>query len=226
MPNMMSVNANYDVSDQVPVARAPQGGFRKRAFDLMAACLLLLLFLPLMFFIAVVLYSLEGGNVFFAHNRVGYRGRSFRCLKFRTMVVNAEATLARHFEKNPAARQEWEATQKLRDDPRVTPLGRFLRATSLDELPQLFNVLAGDMSLVGPRPIVRGEIIRYGTYFEDYASARPGLTGLWQVSGRSDVDYDKRVALDRSYVMGWSLSGDLMILLRTVKVVFSRVGSY
>jgi lipopolysaccharide/colanic/teichoic acid biosynthesis glycosyltransferase len=147
-------------------------------------------------------------------------------LKFRTMVVNAEATLARHFEKNPAARQEWEATQKLRDDPRVTPLGRFLRATSLDELPQLFNVLAGDMSLVGPRPIVRGEIIRYGTYFEDYASARPGLTGLWQVSGRSDVDYDKRVALDRSYVMGWSLSGDLMILLRTVKVVFSRVGSY
>jgi lipopolysaccharide/colanic/teichoic acid biosynthesis glycosyltransferase len=223
---MMSVNANYDVSDQVPVARAPQGGFRKRAFDLMAACLLLLLFLPLMFFIAVVLYSLEGGNVFFAHNRVGYRGRSFRCLKFRTMVVNAEATLARHFEKNPAARQEWEATQKLRDDPRVTPLGRFLRATSLDELPQLFNVLAGDMSLVGPRPIVRGEIIRYGTYFEDYASARPGLTGLWQVSGRSDVDYDKRVALDRSYVMGWSLSGDLMILLRTVKVVFSRVGSY
>jgi lipopolysaccharide/colanic/teichoic acid biosynthesis glycosyltransferase len=226
MPNMTSVNANYDVSDQVLVARWPQGGFRKRAFDVMAASLLLLLFLPLMFFIAVVLFSLDRGSVFFAHNRVGYRGRSFRCFKFRTMVVNAEAMLARHLEKNPAARQEWEATQKLRDDPRVTPLGRFLRATSLDELPQLFNVIAGDMSLVGPRPIVEGEIVRYGSYFDDYASARPGLTGLWQVSGRSDVDYDERVALDRSYVTGWSLSGDLMILLRTVKVVFSRAGSY
>jgi lipopolysaccharide/colanic/teichoic acid biosynthesis glycosyltransferase len=157
---------------------------------------------------------------------VGYRGRSFRCFKFRSMVMNAEAALARHLQENPAVRQEWEATQKLRDDPRITPLGRFLRATSLDELPQLFNVLAGDMSLVGPRPIVQNEIVRYGAYFEDYASARPGLTGLWQVSGRSDVDYDRRVELDRSSVTAWSLSGDLMILLRTVKVVFSRVGSY
>jgi lipopolysaccharide/colanic/teichoic acid biosynthesis glycosyltransferase len=226
MPNMTSVNANYDVSDRVLVARAPQGGFRKRAFDLVAAFLLLLLFLPLMFFIAVILYSLEGGSIFFAHNRVGYRGRSFRCFKFRTMAANAEMALARHLEQNPAARQEWEATQKLRDDPRVTALGRFLRATSLDELPQLFNVLAGDMSLVGPRPIVEGEIARYGTYFDDYASARPGLTGLWQVSGRSDVGYERRVEMDRSYVKAWSLSGDLMIMLRTVKVVFSRVGSY
>jgi len=223
---MTTVNANFDISDQAQVARAPHGGFRKRAFDLIAASLLLLLFLPLMFFIGIIMYSMEGGDIFFAHNRVGYRGRSFRCFKFRSMVLNAEAALARHLQENPAARQEWEATQKLRDDPRVTPLGRFLRATSLDELPQLFNVVAGDMSLVGPRPIVQNEIARYGAYFEDYASARPGLTGLWQVSGRSDVDYEKRVELDRSYVTAWSLSGDLMILLRTVKVVFSRVGSY
>jgi lipopolysaccharide/colanic/teichoic acid biosynthesis glycosyltransferase len=223
---MTSVNANYDVSDQVPAARGPQGGLRKRAFDVAAASLLLLLFLPLMFFIAVILYSLEGGNHNIAHNRVGYRGRSFRCFKFRSMVTNAEGALARYLRENPLARQEWEATQKLRDDPRITSLGRFLRATSLDELPQLFNVLAGDMSLVGPRPIVEGEIVRYGAYFADYASARPGLTGLWQVSGRSEVGYDRRVELDRNYVTGWSLSGDLMILLRTVKVVFSRVGSY
>jgi lipopolysaccharide/colanic/teichoic acid biosynthesis glycosyltransferase len=223
---MTTVNANFDISSQTLGARAPQGGLRKRIFDITAASLLLFLFLPLMFFIGVIMFSMEGGDIFFAHNRIGYRGRPFRCFKFRSMVANAEAALARHLEANPAARQEWEATQKLRDDPRITPLGRFLRATSLDELPQLFNVVAGDMSLVGPRPIVPNEIVRYGIYFEDYASARPGLTGLWQVSGRSDVDYDRRVELDRSYVTAWSFSRDLMILLRTVKVVFSRVGSY
>jgi len=223
---MTTVNANFDVSGQPLAVRAPQGGFRKRVFDITAASLLLLLFLPLMFFIGVIMFSTEGGDIFFAHSRIGYRGRSFRCFKFRSMVKNAEAALARHLQENPAARQEWEATQKLRDDPRITPLGRFLRATSLDELPQLFNVVAGDMSLVGPRPIVSNEIARYGIYFEDYASARPGLTGLWQVSGRNDIDYDRRVELDRTYVTAWSFSRDLMILLRTVKVVFSRVGSY
>jgi lipopolysaccharide/colanic/teichoic acid biosynthesis glycosyltransferase len=223
---MTTVNANFDISSQALAARAPHGGLRKRAFDIVGASLLLLLFLPLMFFIGIIMFSLEGGDIFFAHQRVGYRGRPFRCFKFRSMVVDAEAALARYLAENPAARQEWEATQKLRDDPRVTPLGRFLRATSLDELPQLFNVVAGDMSLVGPRPIVRNEIARYGIYFQHYASARPGLTGPWQVSGRSDIDYDRRVELDRNYVTAWSFSGDVLILLRTVKVVFGRVGSY
>ena len=223
---MTTVNANFDVSGQPLAVRAPQGGFRKRVFDITAASLLLLLFLPLMFFIGVIMFSTEGGDIFFAHSRIGYRGRSFRCFKFRSMVKNAEAALARHLQENPAARQEWEATQKLRDDPRITPLGRFLRATSLDELPQLFNVVAGDMSLVGPRPIVSNEIARYGIYFEDYASARPGLTGLWQVSGRSDLSWNESVRLDLRYVENWSPALDAMILWKTAAAVIRGSGAY
>jgi lipopolysaccharide/colanic/teichoic acid biosynthesis glycosyltransferase len=141
------------------------------------------------------------------------------------MVVNSQEALRRHLELFPQARAEWDATQKLRDDPRITRIGRFLRVTSLDELPQLFNVIRGDMSLVGPRPIVEDEVVRYADEIEHYAAVRPGITGLWQVSGRSDVDYDQRVKLDSRYVREWSFFGDLVILVKTIKVVALRAGS-
>ncbi|HEY8578076.1 MAG TPA: sugar transferase [Devosia sp.] len=197
----------------------------KRAFDLSAATLLLLFALPAMFFIALIMFSTDRGPILFSHERIGLDGKRFRCLKFRSMVVNSQEALRRHLELFPQARAEWEATQKLRDDPRITPLGRFLRVTSLDELPQLINVIRGEMSLVGPRPIVQDEVVRYAEQIEHYAAVRPGITGLWQVSGRSDCDYDQRVQLDTRYVREWSFFGDLVILIKTVKVVILRTGS-
>jgi lipopolysaccharide/colanic/teichoic acid biosynthesis glycosyltransferase len=141
------------------------------------------------------------------------------------MVVNSQEALQKYLETFPQARAEWEASQKLHNDPRITPLGRFLRVTSLDELPQLINVIRGDMSLVGPRPIVEDEVVRYAEHIDHYAAVRPGITGLWQVSGRSDVDYDQRVQLDCRYVREWSFIGDMIILIKTVKVVALRTGS-
>ena len=221
---MSIVNSGIDVATDT--GRLPRGGLVKRAFDVLAASALLLALLPLMLFIAVALYSFERGSVLYGHDRIGYRGKRFRCLKFRSMVPNSAEVLEQYLAQNAAARAEWEASQKLRHDPRITPIGKFLRVTSLDELPQLINVIRGDMSLVGPRPIVQAEVARYGSNIEAYASTRPGITGLWQVSGRSDVDYDRRVMLDATYVSTWSLPGDLLILCRTVKVVFSQSGSY
>jgi lipopolysaccharide/colanic/teichoic acid biosynthesis glycosyltransferase len=220
------VNSGIDVATGVAAAKIPRGGHLKRWFDLLAACVLLFALLPLLLFVALVIFSTERGPVLYGHDRIGYKGRRFRCLKFRSMVPDADIVLARHLADNPVARAEWDACQKLRHDPRITPLGRFLRTTSLDELPQLFNVIRGDMSLVGPRPIVHAEMVRYGKRIEAYTCARPGITGLWQVSGRSDVDYGSRVMLDSHYVSTWSLPGDVLILLRTVKVVFSQSGSY
>jgi len=205
--------------------RMPRGGGAKRVFDVCAASAMLLFALPAMFFIAVVLFSTDRGPILFGHERVGRNGQRFRCLKFRSLVVDSQEALRRHLEASPQARAEWEATQKLRDDPRITPIGRFLRATSLDELPQLFNVIRGDMSLVGPRPIVEDEVPRYADQIEHYAAVRPGITGLWQVSGRSDVDYAQRVQLDSRYVREWSFAGDIVILIKTVKVVALRTGS-
>ena len=205
--------------------RMPRGGGAKRVFDVCAASAMLVFALPAMFFIAVVLFSTYRGPILFGHERVGRNGQRFRCLKFRSMVVDSQEALRRHLEASPQARAEWEATQKLRDDPRITPIGRFLRATSLDELPQLINVIRGDMSLVGPRPIVEDEVPRYADQIEHYAAVRPGITGLWQVSGRSDVDYAQRVQLDSRYVREWSFAGDIVILIKTVKVVALRTGS-
>jgi undecaprenyl-phosphate galactose phosphotransferase len=147
-------------------------------------------------------------------------------LKFRTMVVDAERALNNLLAKDAAARAEWEAEFKLRKDPRITWLGRFLRKSSLDELPQLFNVIAGHMSLVGPRPIVYQEVSRYSTKIADYYTCRPGITGLWQVSGRNDVSYDERVALDSRYAREWSFGRDLVILVQTIRVVLQRAGAY
>lgn len=196
----------------------------KTSFDQSVALLLLLVLAPLLIIIAA-LVGLDGGSVLFGHRRVGESGRHFRCLKFRSMVVNSDAVLRELLERDPAARAEWMETQKLRHDPRVTRIGRVLRKTSFDEFPQLFNVLRGEMSLVGPRPIVDAEISRYGDDIAFYYNARPGMTGLWQVSGRSNTSYDARVELDVCYVRNWSLSQDFVILLKTIPAVLAKDGA-
>jgi Undecaprenyl-phosphate galactose phosphotransferase WbaP len=197
----------------------------KRLFDLVSATALLVLLSPILLLIAFAL-KLEGGNIFFAHQRIGKNGRKFDCYKFRSMVPNAEELLNQLLAANPALQAEWQREHKLKDDPRVSKLGDFLRRTSLDELPQLLNVLKSEMSLVGPRPIVQEELQRYGSEKSYYLMVRPGMTGLWQVSGRNDVDYETRVYLDAWYVKNWSLWYDLAILFKTIKVVFSRNGAY
>jgi Undecaprenyl-phosphate galactose phosphotransferase WbaP len=198
----------------------------KRAFDVaMSALLLVPLALP--FIMISVAVAADGGPIFFAHERVGRHGRRFSCFKFRTMVPNAAAVLDYVLANDPAAGREWRATHKLREDPRTTRLGTFLRATSIDEVPQLINVLRGDMSLVGPRPVVQQELHdHYGSDNSYYLLVRPGITGLWQVSGRNDIDYERRVQLDAWYVRNWSLWNDLVILAQTVPVVIARHGAY
>ena len=193
--------------------------------DQFAALLLLLLFAPLMAVIALLVWRRDGAPVLFGHYRIGQHGRPFRCLKFRSMYLDSEAMLRELLERDPAARAEWERDHKLTDDPRITPIGHFLRRTSLDELPQLFNVLRGEMSLVGPRPITVAELPRYGRVRWHYLSVRPGMTGLWQVSGRNDVSYDERVELDREFVEQHSLRLRLSILLRTLRVVIRGSGA-
>src|ERR1700689_4808819 len=197
----------------------------KRGFDLVVASFILFGCAPLMLFLALAV-CLDGGPALFGHRRVGAGGREFTCWKFRSMVVDAEAALAHTLAHDPLARREWERDFKLRKDPRVTPLGKFLRKSSLDELPQLFGVLMGDMSLIGPRPIVWDEVARYGPAFADYTACRPGITGLWQVSGRNDIAYAERVAIDRHYARSWSFQGDVAILWRTLGVVLRRSGAY
>lgn len=198
----------------------------KRTLDVVGAGLLLLLALPA-FVVIALLVRADGGAAFFSHTRVGRGGHRFGCLKFRTMVPDAEARLAALWLQDPSLREEWEATRKLRHDPRITRIGRFLRASSLDELPQLLNVLRGEMSLVGPRPVTPSELgAQYGHAALHYMCVRPGLTGAWQVSGRSEASYARRVALDIDYVRFPSLRTDLAILLRTPAVVLRRRGAY
>lgn len=197
----------------------------KRLFDICVAGLLLILLSPT-FLLLILLIRRDGAPALYGHLRIGRGGREFRCLKFRSMVANAEEVLERLLSSDSEARCSWERDFKLKNDPRVTPLGEFLRKSSLDEIPQLFNVIRGDMSLVGPRPIVREELGRYGEKGEYYLQVRPGITGLWQVSGRSDVDYGTRVGFDVWYVKNWSLWTDIVILLKTVKVVAFRMGAY
>lgn len=190
-----------------------------------AALLLLVLLAPLMVAVSFLIWRRDGAPILFGHYRVGRDGRLFKCLKFRTMVRNAQPVLDRLLREDPKARAQWEAEQKLDDDPRITPVGRFLRRTSLDELPQLINVLRGEMALVGPRPITVPELERYGAARWHYLNTLPGMTGLWQVSGRNDLSYDERVRLDRSYAEQHGLALDLGILVRTVKVVLKRDGA-
>jgi lipopolysaccharide/colanic/teichoic acid biosynthesis glycosyltransferase len=200
--------------------------FWKRPFDLIGSLVLLLVALPI-FALVALLVTIEGGPVFYAHQRVGRGGKSFGCLKFRTMLVDGDRMLQSLLESSPSARREWESSHKLRNDPRITRIGAFLRQYSLDEIPQLLNVLRGEMSLVGPRPVVARELDRfYGSMATAYMSVRPGITGPWQVSGRSSVHYDRRVALDIAYAASHSFAGDLVILGRTVGAVLSRRGAH
>jgi exopolysaccharide production protein ExoY len=205
---------------------APVGGRAKRWVDLTVAMVALVAIWPLFLMIIVVMKFTDPGPVFFAHERIGFKGRRFRCLKFRSMVVDSEAALQALLRRDAKAALEWRETQKLRSDPRITALGRLLRVTSLDELPQLINVVRGDMSIVGPRPIVFAETHRYGSSLGHYVSARPGLTGPWQVGGRNDTSYEQRVQLDVDYVQNWSLQRDVSVMLKTAYVVLVRCGSY
>lgn len=204
----------------------PLGGLSKRLLDCAIAGTLLVLTLPLMAIVVGLILVLDGGAPLFAHSRVGYGGRNFACYKFRTMRRDADAILAAHLAARPEAAREWDETRKLRDDPRVTWLGAFLRKSSLDELPQLFNILKGEMSCVGPRPVTRDELLRYDTHVDDYLRSRPGLTGLWQVMGRSGTDFATRVSFDHHYVSTWSFLSDLSILARTPVAVFRGAGAY
>ena len=197
----------------------------KRAFDVAASAAALTLLSPFLLVFAAMARS-DGGPALFAHERIGLGGATFRCLKFRTMVVDAEAKLNDLLAADPAAKAEWDLYHKLRNDPRLTRFGAFLRRNSLDELPQLWNVLRGDMSLVGPRPPTEGELHRYGDEVAFLLKVRPGITGLWQVSGRNDTDFSRRVVLDSWYVRNWSFGYDLLIALLTVPVLLSRKGAY
>jgi Undecaprenyl-phosphate galactose phosphotransferase WbaP len=197
----------------------------KRVMDVVGAIVLGLVFSPLMLVIVFVLRK-GGSSVIYRHRRVGRGGQTFCCLKFRTMVPNADQVLRELLEHNPELQAEWVRDHKLRHDPRVTRLGRFLRRTSLDELPQLWNVLKGEMSLVGPRPVVREELLRYGRNVGIYLTAKPGITGLWQVTGRNDTDYRRRVVLDTYYVRNQNFLLDLYILLKTTAVVLGGSGAY
>lgn len=197
----------------------------KRLLDVVGSVIIGLTFSPLIAIIAIRM-SLENGPIIFRHRRIGRNGKTFECLKFRTMAPNAEQILQELLERDAEARAEWVRSHKLRTDPRVTRIGRFLRRTSLDELPQLWNVLRGEMSLVGPRPIVREEMLRYGRHLPTYLAALPGVTGLWQVTGRNDIDYRRRVVMDAYYVRNCGLLLDLHILLKTIRVVLWGRGAY
>ena len=197
----------------------PVGGTLKRLMDIGVALVALVLALPLLAMVALAIKLTMGGPVVFAHRRIGFAGAGFDCYKFRTMIKGAEEVLAQYLDAHPEAAAEWARRRKLSRDPRVTFLGRMLRVSSLDELPQLFNVLRGDMSCVGPRPIIRDELELYGEVAQHYLRTRPGMTGLWQVSGRDSVGYARRVQLDLSYIQNWSLVADIKILARTVFVL-------
>ncbi|WP_404479905.1 sugar transferase [Novosphingobium sp. BL-52-GroH] len=228
-----STGSNRACIALLPVAVIRRGGgvskrhdLALRSFDIAASAMALVLFLPLLVVIALAIRLSSPGPVFFVQHRVGKDGRTFPCLKFRSMVVDARERLEALLALSVEAREEWARDQKLRQDPRITPIGRLLRKTSLDELPQLLNVLLGHMSVVGPRPIVESEVQRYGHRFSAYCSVRPGLTGLWQVSGRNEVSYETRVRLDAFYALRKSLAYDLAICLRTIPAVLASRGCY
>ncbi len=198
----------------------------KRLLDLILVILFAPLWIPLCCVLAIMVMLSSPGPIFFSHRRIGHGGVFFSMWKFRTMCVNSAEVLEHHLAAHPEDRAEWARSHKLKNDPRVTPFGRFLRRFSLDELPQLWNVLANRMTLVGPRPIVAAEAERYGSNLVYYLAVKPGITGLWQTSGRSTLSYDERVALDRRYVEEWSLSKDIVLLLRTVDKVVNSEGAY
>lgn len=220
---LLSPSTNPGVTKAAPFTR-----LAKRNVDIFSSLLLLILVTPLFFAVLVANVFGEKGALFFVHPRVGRNGKIFGCIKFRTMRKDSHLLLLELLSKDAEAKQEWEETRKLRNDPRVTSLGKLLRRTSLDELPQLLNVLRGDMSLVGPRPVVTEELEKYyhGSARDIYCSTRPGITGLWQVSGRSNTSYEYRVKLDCHYVQTMSLFNDVCLIGKTLKVVVKGDGAY
>ncbi|MEO8804592.1 MAG: sugar transferase [Burkholderiaceae bacterium] len=224
MPSVLSASVSRSALEQALPHHPWAQQFHLRVNQLVAAVLLLLLS-PLMLAVALLIGRCDGAPVLFGHYRVRQNGRLFRCLKFRSMYRESQQMLADLLARDADARAQWQRDQKLTHDPRVTPVGRFLRRTSLDELPQLINVLRGEMSLVGPRPVTVGELTRYGKVRWHYLSIAPGMTGLWQVSGRNKLSYAERVELDQRYIEQRSLWLDLCILARTVKVVLLRDGA-
>lgn len=220
-----SAGSPFLTNEEVSIA-IPIGGIAKRSFDVIAALSALIVFSPIFLLImALVKYSGDG-PVFYGHRRIGHSGRYFHCLKFRTMVSNGDEVLAKYLKANPQAAEEWRRTRKLKTDPRVTAVGSVLRKLSLDELPQLINILRGEMSVVGPRPVVDEELGLYDTFAIYYLRSRPGLTGLWQISGRNDVSYENRIAFDMHYVQNWSFIRDILIIVKTVPAVCLSRGSY
>ncbi|WP_386698552.1 undecaprenyl-phosphate galactose phosphotransferase WbaP [Lonepinella sp. MS14436] len=197
----------------------------KRTMDIILSSILIVTLSPFALLLALII-KLDGGNAIYKHKRIGQNGQKFSCYKFRSMVVNSEEVLTSLLNTNSEIKAEWEKDFKLKNDPRITKIGKFLRQYSLDELPQLFNVLKGNMSLVGPRPIVEDELVYYQNNVDYYFMAKPGMTGLWQISGRNDIDYEKRIYFDSWYVKNWSLWNDIVILLKTVNVVLKRHGAY
>lgn len=218
---------NHDVMLLTPVnnLEQPLPRLLKRGLDVVGSGLAILALSPV-FLMLAMLVRRDGGNAFFGHERVGLNGKTFNCLKFRSMVLNGDEVLKDYLSKDEKARREWMATQKLKNDPRVTRVGDVMRRWSLDELPQLINVFKGDMSLVGPRPVVHEETLRYEEEIALYYRVRPGLTGLWQVSGRSDVTFERRVQMDSWYVRNWSLWHDIAIICKTFPVVLQKTGAY
>ena len=213
-----------------PDYASPERLFRyrviKRGLDVFLVLIAAPVLLLLLATVAIAVHVSSPGPIFFSHRRIRRHGAFFSMWKFRTMCVNSAEVLEDHLAAHPGARAEWRRDHKLRRDPRVTRAGDFLRRTSLDELPQLWNVLTGSMSLVGPRPIVAAEVEKYGDCFADYCMVKPGLTGLWQVSGRNELSYPERVQLDHRYARTWSLTGDIKIILRTFSSVINRDGAY
>lgn len=198
----------------------------KRVMDVVICALALPVALPLLGLLALLVRLDSPGRAIYRQERIGKNGVPFTLYKFRTMTPNADAVLKEYLARDEALAREWAQSQKLKEDPRLTRAGRFLRKTSLDELPQIFNILAGSMALVGPRPIVASEMVKYGRYLEEYCGVKPGLTGLWQTSGRNDTTYSQRVAYDHYYINNWSLGLDLWILAKTIPVAISGRGAY
>lgn len=226
MSNVAALSDSAELDSMRHIATANVGLTAIRLLDIVLASLALLLVAPLMLLLAGLVMLGDGGPPIFAHKRLGQGGKTFKCLKFRSMHVDSDRRLKAILESDPEARAEWAANHKLKDDPRITWLGGFLRKWSLDELPQLFNILAGEMSIVGPRPIVAAEAHFYGRYINEYYKVRPGLTGLWQVSGRSDVSYRRRVVMDVLYTRNRSLWLDVKIIALTVPAILVARGSY
>lgn len=212
-------------TNEAAIARKPVARRGKRIFDVIAASVALLVLLPLLLVIAF-LVKLDGGPAFFAHKRPGYLGDRFPILKFRSMRVDAEARLEATLAQDQALAEEWKRFQKLKNDPRTTRFGRFIRKTSLDELPQLWNVLRGEMSVVGPRPMLMHQLDAYGPEIVYYSSMRPGITGLWQISGRSSTTFDEKTVIETRYVKSWTFWGDIVIILKTIPALLNSKNAY